>query len=343
MSTSGLYDGVRGMGIATSGNNNLSWETIAQLDLGFTARLFNKVDITFDWYNRATLDMLLEMPYSAATGFTDGYVNVGSLRNRGIELDVNYDIITNKNFYWGVNANVSYNKNAITSLFGDQDTYNLGTTGLILKVGESLGAFRTVERAGIDPFDGNVIWYDKDGNLTKEYNPDADEVVRGRNQYADWTGGFGTTFSWKDFSLSMDFIWCGPKYAWLNEYLYTRSLTLGKQGSNYDLWMQNIWMEPGQITDVPGKTIDWQWDLDSSMYENAAFLRLKNLSLSYKLPNSVISRTNGILKGVRFYATGRNLLTFTNYPGLDPEIDTNGSQFRYPNSREVIFGVELTF
>ena len=334
------YNGTNGMYLTKPGNTDLSWETVAQFNIGLTARLFDRVNIAVDWYNRATLDMLMDVPYSASTGFTSGDVNVGRLRNRGVELDVSVDIISNKDFYWGVNANASYNKNKVMELFNGLQEYSLGSTGLKLEVGQPLGTFSEVRRVGVDPHDGSVIWLDKDGNMTKEFSDDH-AVVTNMNRYADWTGGFGTVFTWKNLSLAVDFVWCGPKYLWLNEYVYSRNSSTALSGSNREMWMMDIWTAPGQITEVPKKGTEFQFD--TSLYSNAAFLRLKNLSLSYTLPSNWMSRTNGVIQGARVYFTGRNLFTFTNYDGLDPEADTNGSQFRYPNSREIVFGVELTF
>ena len=332
------YNGVNGMYISKPGNEDLSWETGAQLNVGITARLFDRVNITVDWYNRATLNMLMDVPYSASTGFSSGDRNVGRMRNRGIEFDVSFDIVSNKDFYWGVNANASYNQNKIMELFNGLERYAT-PYGYDLVVGEPIGKFTAVQRVGVDPQDGSLIWLDKDGNMTKEWNTE-NRVPTNMNFYTDWTGGFGTTLSWKNLTLAADFVWCGPKYLFLNEYFYSRNTENGL-GSARETWMNEIWTTPGQVTEVP--KIGTPWRGDTHRFSNAAFLRLKNVSLSYTLPTNWMSRTNGVLQSARVYFTGRNLFTFTNYDGIDPEADTNGSEFRYPNSREIVFGVELTF
>ena len=105
--------------------------------------------------------------------------------------------------------------------------------------------------------------------------------------------------------------------------------------------MMNIWTTPGQVTDIPkyGTTNHF----DSSWYDNASFLRMKNISLSYKLPKQLLEKTK-IVSGARFYVTGRNLLTFTNFEGYDPEVGySNGTAGLYPNSRQVVFGAEIQF
>ena len=339
MASSGKYANAIGLGLSAPGNVNLTWETIKNLTIGFDSRLFNRVDLNIEWYNKLTDDMLMDVPYSAATGFSSGSQNVGKLRNRGVEIEASVDLISRKNFYWGVSANVSYNKNTIVELFNGLEEYTQGTTGLKLVVGKPIGSFSVVRRVGVDPQDGNLVWLDADGELTKEWS-DANETLVDMNQYADWTGGFGTQFTWKNLSFFADFSWCGPKYLWLNEHLYTRSLTRAAGSTNYERMMLNIWTEPGQITDVPRSGTPFYFD--TSVYNNAAFLRLKNISISYSFPKALTDKIN-VLKGGRIYATGRNLLTFTNFTGLDPEVDSNGSQFRYPNSREIIFGIEFTF
>lgn len=127
----------------------------------------------------------------------------------------------------------------------------------------------------------------------------------------------------------------------MNEFYYTRNASNMLFKSNFEKRMLDIWTHPGQETDIPkyGTTYNW----DTSKYSNAAFLRLKNISISYDLPKDLLARTKA-LTGVKFYVTGRNLLTVTGFEGYDPEVGySNGTTGLYPNSRQVVFGVELLF
>lgn len=159
------------------------------------------------------------------------------------------------------------------------------------------------------------------------------------NCYANWSGGFSTAFSWKGLSLNADFSVVGERYMWLNEKYYTMNSN-NVLKSNFEKRMLNMWTHPGQVTNIPKFGTPFQFD--TSVYENAAFVRLKNLTLSYSFPKRWLEKT-GFMEGARIYAIGRNLITFTDFHGYDPEVDSNGTQGTYPNSRQYSFGVELTF
>lgn len=332
------YNGQTGGGLSSPGNPDLTWETVKTLNIGIDGRILDRVDFNVEFYNKKTEDMLLEIPYSASTGFGSGWGNAGTMRNRGIEVTLGVDIINNKDFYWNISGNFNYNKNEILKLYNDIDEFVLGTTGMKYKVGKSVGSFYDVRFAGVDPQDGMPMWYDVNDNLTKVYS-DNNKVFTGMNCYANWSGGFSTAFSWKGFSLNADFSVVGERYMWLNEKYYTMNSN-NVLKSNFEKRMLNMWTTPGQVTDVPKFGTPFQFD--TSVYENAAFVRLKNLTLSYNFPKRWLEKT-GFMEGARIYAIGRNLLTFTDFHGYDPEVDSNGTKGTYPNSRQYSFGVELTF
>lgn len=332
------YNGQTGGGLASPGNPDLTWETVKTLNIGIDGRVLNRIDFNVEFYNKKTEDMLLEIPYSASTGFGSGWGNAGTMRNRGIEVTLGVDIINNNDFYWSVSGNFNYNKNEILKLYNDIDEFDLGTTGFKYKVGKSVGSFYDVRFAGVDSQDGMPMWYDANGNLTKVFS-DNHKVFTGMNAYANWSGGFSTAFTWKGFSLNADFSVVGERYMWLNEKYYTMNSNQ-VLSSNFEKKMLQMWTHPGQVTDVP--KFGTPFNMDTSIYENAAFVRLKNLTLSYNFPKRWIEKT-GFMEGARVYAIGRNLLTFTDFHGYDPEVDGNGTQGTYPNSRQYSFGVELTF
>ena len=158
---------------------------------------------------------------------------------------------------------------------------------------------------------------------------------------ADWSGGFGTSFTWKGLTASADFSWVGERWMWLNEKFYTANVNFGGTGgTRYEKRLLNMWQKPGDVTDIPRAFTPFNFD--TTVYSNAAFLRLKNVTLSYNLPENLLNKT-GFVKGARIFAIGRNLLTFTNYLGFDPEHFSNGSKGTYPGTRQYTFGVELTF
>ena len=282
--------------------------------------------------------MLMTIPFSYTTGHGSGWGNIGSMFNRGIELTASYDIISNKDIFWSVSANINYNKNQITELFGGRDEYVVANTGVKYEVGKTYGDFYYVRWKGVDPQDGQQIWLDKDGNETKTYSED-NAVFTGKNQFAPWVGGFNTQFSWKGFTLNADFSFMLGKYMIDNNRYFVENPNFVGQ-LNQAVVMENMWTTPGQITDIPAANSAIQFD--THLIENASFMRLKNLTIGYNLPDNLLRKT-GFIRGVRVFAVGRNLLTVTKYQGADPEVDSNLQLGKYPNTRQFSFGAEFTF
>ena len=333
------YDGESGLILAQSSVKDLTWETVAQTNIGFETRLFDRFTLGVDYYHKETSDMLMPIPYSHTTGYSSGWGNIGTMVNKGIDVNINVDIINKKDMYWAFKANFNYNKNEITELFNGLDEYTMSNSGLKLQVGKPYGEFYLVERSHIDPRDGKQVWYDADGNLTKTYDATNNSVFTGKQRFAPWTGGFGTTFQWKGITVSADFTWALGKYAMNNDKYFYENSAMGST-YNQSTSMLNMWTTPGQVTDIPAASEQIQ--MDDHLLENASFCRLKKLTIAYDLPKSWLSKL-GFVKGINVYATGRNLLTFTEYTGFDPEPDSNVIQFNYPNTREYIIGCEITF
>ena len=337
-----LLDGKRGPWsyINTMGNPDLKWEKTGQFDVGFNLGLFqNRLNFDISYYNKKTTDLLLDCPLPHATGFSSVFKNIGSVRNQGLDIMINGTPVQTHDFTWSSTLNLNYNKNEITELFNGRDEYSLPDYGLQYKVGHSVGELYFVRRAGVDPRDGKQIWYDKDGNLTKVYNKERDAVLIGKDRYAPLNGGFGTEFSWKGISVSADFTWAGKKYLISNDRFFIENAAQGLS-INQSTNMLNIWTKPGQITDIPASTEAIQ--MDDHLVENASFLRLKNVTVQYELPKSILKHS-GVIERFNIFFTGRNLWTLTNFTGYDPEPDINLIKFGYPNTRQFVFGVELTF
>jgi hypothetical protein len=283
--------------------------------------------------------MLMDIPYSYTTGFGSGDGNIGSMTNKGVDIDIDVNIMKTKDFRWDFKANFNYNKNEITELFAGRDEYIIANTGLKLQVGKPYGEFYVVRYAGVDSRDGKPMWYDKDGNLTKVYNEERDAVFVGKQRYAPYSGGFGTSATWKGLMVSVDFAWQAKKYMTNNDNYFTKNANMGTS-YNQTTDMLNVWTKPGDVTDIPAYGEEIQFD--SHLLENASFLRLKNVTIQYTLPKKWMDYTR-VLKGARIYAIGRNLLTFTKFSGYDPEPDINLVKFNYPNTRQFVIGAELTF
>ncbi len=339
------YAGLNSMLLSQASNPELTWETVRSFDVGFNLGLWNRLNITADYYLKNTEDMLMEIPWSVTTGFGGGESNIGSMRNQGVELEIQGDIIQTKDWYFGARVNFNYNKNQITKLFNGKDSYEKPEYGLYYKVGEDANQLRQVRFAGVDPRDGRPQWYTKDGNITKTYNEN-DAVGLGKSFIAPWNGGFGIDARWKRLSLRTDFTWSAEKYM-LNFIRGFYAYAQEGATSNQMVEMLNVWTKPGDITDVPnvvdayGVGIDADPRRDTRVLENSSFLRMKNLTFTYRLPENWVKVAG--MNNVNIHFTGRNLWTITDFTGYDPEYENNGVYTSYPNTRMFEFGVEVSF
>lgn len=339
IASGGNYNGNASLGIAQPSNKDLTWETVSAANIGLNFRIFDRLSVEAEYYHKKTSDMLMEIPYSFTTGYGAGNGNIGAMVNKGVDVSATIDLIKTKDFFWNFRANFNYNKNEITELFNGRDEYALPNYGLMYKVGHSVGELYFVKSAGVDPRDGKPMWYDKDGNKTKKFNEERDAVLLGKDRYAPWTGGFGTQMMWKGLRLSADFAWAAKKYMISNDRYFLENPGMATQ-FNQSTAMLNMWTTPGQITDIPkvGEAIEF----DDHLVENASFMRLKNVTVQYQFPEKWL-RYTGFVEGFNIFFTGRNLWTITNFSGYDPEPDSNLVKFGYPNTKQYVFGVELTF
>ena len=335
----GLGGSLPGIAPSSPGNENLTWEKLFTTNVALKGSFFNRLNASVEFYNKNTSDMLMSVPVSVTNGYSYQWENVGSMYNRGVELDFNVDVIRTKSFVWNVNANASYNKNKITSLYDGRDEYELANTNLFLKVGHSYGEFYINRFAGVNPANGDQLWYDRDGNITTEFNEN-DKVLVGKSYMAPWAGGFGTTMSWKGLSLSAQFSWVADRWMINNDRYFDESNGTFATYNQSKKLLYDRWKEPGDITSIPrhGEITEF----DSRLLEDASFLRLKNLTLSYNFDRKFIQKSK-IIKNLRIYGQGQNLLTFTKFQGMDPESTANVYQAAYPMTRQFSAGVEVTF
>ena len=334
------YVGDSGVAPVQPGNESLTWESTWTSNLGFHFGFWNRLNVDFELYCKRTTDMLMEVPKSYAESNGYGYVwdNVGAMLNMGAELNLTATVITYKDFNWTVNANAGYNHNRIVELYNGVNEYETANTSTKLVVGHPLGEFYINRYAGVNPANGDALWYDKDGNITNELR-DEDRVLVGKSYLAPWQGGFGTAFSWKGLSLSAQFGWVADRWMLNNDRYFDESN--GRFATyNQSRRLLDRWKQPGDITDIPRHGIFTEFD--SRLLEDASFLRLKNLNLSYSLPSDLLKKT-GFIRGLRLYVQGQNLLTFTNFSGLDPEGTRNIYAAQYPMSRQYTFGLDLLF
>ena len=334
------YNDQMGIYPLQSGNEDLGWEKLWTTNLALHLGFWNRLNADVEFYNKNTSDMLMSVPVSYADkgeGFR--WDNIGAMVNRGFELQLNADVVRRGDFVWNLSANVSYNHNEITELYNGLNEYELSSTSTKLVVGHSVGEFYVNRYAGVNPANGDALWLTKDGEVTTGFN-ESDKVMIGKSYIAPWQGGFGTALSWRGLSLSAQFAWVADRWMFNNDRFFEESNGLYSTYNQSRRILYDGWKQPGDITDIPRYGVTPQ--MDSRFLENASFLRLKNVMLSYSLPSNLL-RKSKFFTSARIYVQAQNLFTFTAFTGIDPEASGNVYQAQYPMSRQYSMGVDLTF
>jgi len=340
--TGNPYDGLPGKTLANVPNPDLQWETKQSFNIGLDFVLWNnKLSGSIDYYRDDTKDLLMNQQLSRTTGFTSQIRNIGQVRNSGIEISVNADIMKTQNFTWSTNVNFTYNNNEIVTLADGQD---ITTATTVIREGEPLNSNYVVPYVGVDPATGDALYLDLDNNVTNVYNPANRRVFRPRN--APYFGGFTNNFKYKDFSLSLFFTWVAGNDVYNNERVNIENPTFFVDGMAASLL--NAWQTPGQVTDVPRiQTVNGlstnAFQSNTSRYiEDGSYLRLRNVNLAYNLPTTLLDKIG--LNSARVYMQGQNLFTSTAFTGADPEVN-NGLFLGavYPALRTYTIGVNVGF
>lgn len=340
------YNGITGYLPSQLENRVLSWERNLTTNFGLDFAFFNnRLNGSVDVYNRLTKDLLLTKQIPSTSGFSTIFSNVGSMVNGGVELQLEYNIIQNRDMIWSIGGNVAYNKTQIRDLGGDEF---IGTD-VRQVVGRSMYSYYLYDYYGVNPTNGEALWVasiDEDGNktLTNDYN-------KARRYYAGspepkFIGGFNTTFQWKGFSLAAFFEYkAGHNVLVWNEnhYLFNDGQSIAR---NQFASALNYWKQPGDVgvnpKPVAGNTSNSNdWTIDRWL-ENASYLRVKDITVSYNLPQTLTKKIG--IANCRFYVSGLNLYCFNDVNFWDPEQGVTGiTSGQYPITKSVVGGVEITF
>lgn len=336
---SGSYAGLQTLVPSTPGNPAGQWEYTDKANLGiefglWKERLYGELNI----YNELTKNLFISqgIPIENGAAFSSAQVNAGAMRNRGIELTLNYDVIRNREFTWTLSGNFGYNQNEITSL-GQENEFPQGTS--IIRVGLPLGAHYINKWAGVDAATGAPLYYTKDGKVTSVYSS-ADQVAEFGTFYAPWTGGFTSAFRYKGFDLSAFFNFQAKFSRFNNQDFFQLNHAFAISGYNLRKEMLTMWDKPGDITNIQSPLFQRQFS--SKDIQDASYLRFRNLLIGYTLPASVLKKTKAI-RGLRFYVQAQNLHTVTKWSGFDPEDNNNIAQYEYPLPRTYTVGFNLDF
>lgn len=332
---------------------DLTWEKTYQYDLGVDFSILDqRLNFTLDWYLKKTKDLLLQKTIPGYNGGGTYWVNQGEVKNSGFEFSVTAYPLDSKSITWETSLNASYLKNEITNLAGDP--YILGTTpapGLlgistILMPGQPIGSFFLYNWEGIDEATGD----NKYGQGNTEYAGLGNKVIKGKAT-PDWTFGWNNTFTWKNWEMNV-FMNAAIGLSRLN---VTKAAIASRSGENrlitlHDAYFQG-WDYVTNKADAkyPSLTSSSNVNYTESTrwLEKADYLKLKNLSLAYRLPKSITKFAD-----IKLSISCQNLFVITGYTGLDPESTSNVGNAdsmngidlgAYPTPRTFSFGVKLDF
>lgn len=354
-------DGNPGLIFTSVGNPDIKWELNKAFNVGLDYSLLNnRIQGSVDWYTRETTDLLRQRPISAANGDggEDGgggnniAENIGSMENTGIEFDItSRNVVSNTNgFTWTTNFNFTANKNEVTKLSRGGDPIVGGTS--IVAIGEDIETFYLPRYAGVDPANGNALWYvdDTRTEVTSNYN-NAEQVIIG-NATPDFYAGLRNSFSYKGITLNFQLYtaWGGLVYDTWNRFTNSDgSRRLSSTGNVSRGTYERRWQKPGDVTDIPafvyGNGQSGSSALRSSRFVyDGSYVRLREVALSYDLPLTSIERIG--LSTARVYVKGNNLYTFIKDDRLerDPEAGSDGRlNQEIPISSTLFLGLDITF
>ena len=327
----------------------LKWETNLNFNVGIDFSLWNnRVSGSFDFFQRRSKDLLYSRPVAPSLGYKSVDENVGALKNTGIELSLNGTLINTQDFIWKLGLNLTHYKNEVTEL----PLKDMPPSGVNkLAVGRSVYDFYTKEWAGVDPENGNPLWYmdilDKDDNVvgrgTTSVYKDATDYFVNKSSLPKVYGGFNTSFSYKGVELSAIFAYS------VGGDIMNRDITMilhngSSAGRAWSKEILNRWTPENRYTDVPAlATTTNNWTSYSTRFlQNNSYMRLKNLTLSYTLPKQLVSKAS--LSNVQVFVQSDNLFTIHRNQGLDPEQGITGlTYYRYPAMRSFTGGINVTF
>lgn len=312
-------------------NPNLRWESAAMTNIGLEFGLWNRIQGRLDVYNNITSDLFISTQLSRTTGATSLNTNAGQMRNRGIEAQLDVTLLQNEDMFWSIGGNIGYNDNEILDLFQVEE-FEQGTS--IIREGLPLGTHYVVGYAGVDASTGNPLYLDLDQNVTNTFSSDNALAT-----FGTWippvTGGVNTSFRYKGLTITALGSFVSGNVIFNNQTFFQENPNFAQ--FNQLTTMNDVWKEPGDVTEH--QRIGTARQFSSKDLEDGSFFRLRNLNISYQLGDLINSDS---VKGLRVYVQGTNLFTFTNFTGLDPEINNNIAQYEYPAQRVFTLGVDLT-
>ncbi|MCY1509022.1 TonB-dependent receptor SusC [compost metagenome] len=361
------YMSQAGSSLGSIPDKNLKWEKNLATNIAVEFGLFKHLTGTIEYFNRNTEDLLQNVPISTTTGVSSVLKNVGSINNKGLEVELNANLLNRGDFKWSAGLNASFLKSKVTKLYGLEGSagndiiWNDPTGGdaraqFIYREGQSTLSFWGFEWAGVNPANGKNIWYvnkpgdpsagDFDWNgrgATDNFN-NANRKIIG-DGIPDVYGGISTNFDYKGLSLGLVFnykiggdLYDGAYKDVADDGYYWERI---RTQSTYD----NMWTPEktsGSLPLLRGTDLTDPMQYSTRQLHSASFLRLKNVMLAYRLPNNVLSKVGA--SNARIYFNGTNVLTFSKYKEADPEVNSYSTRgWETPYGKIYTFGLEFSF
>ncbi|HEY1166394.1 MAG TPA: TonB-dependent receptor [Chitinophaga sp.] len=340
-------------------NKDLTWEKSKMLDIGLDIDLVKRISLTVDYYDKTTSALLLDVPVPYTSGYAYVTRNVGSVKNKGVEIVLNTRNFNGKDFKWETNFNIAINRNKVLKLNDKQDIAYSSLQWIA--EGRDLYSWHMRKWAGVDPANGDPLWekVEKDANgketitTTNAYDDATLQYVGTASP--DFTGGITNRFSYKGISLSAFFNFVSGNK------VYEESTNDGSEPAYNARVLKNgrsRWQKPGDIATDPKAVYggNKNSDLESSRFlEDGSYIRLRNVTLAYDLPAGLLQRMR--LGNARIFLSGDNLWTLTDFSGMDPEMGLrpytplNGdagnnfqqSSTKYPLAKKFLVGINISF
>lgn len=339
----GQYNGATAARPYQKGNADLQWEKVSTSNIGLNTRLFNRISLNAEFYTKDNDRQLAYVRLPAMTGYNGYWANIGRMKNTGYEISITPEILKSEHFGWNMTLNLAYNKNEVMSLNNDEP-YNSGSKRI--EVGYDMDSWYQRIWYGVDPGTGLPLWEqvteDEDGNTTTELTSVyADATLQHTNKKGTptYTGGIINNIRIYDFNISANFGFVQGIY------LYHSDRELFDSDGSYptfnhmnlaDNWSR--WEKPGDIATHPKPQMGGvDANKNSSRYlEDASYLRLRNVTVSYQLPKDISERLK--LNSTSVYLSADNMLTLSKWSGMDPETGQ-----MYPLTKKIMAGIKIEF
>ena len=331
-------------------NTSIKWEENNNLNLGIEGIFWNRVDFGLEYYQRRTVDMLMEKPMATSLGFDSYWANVGEMLNSGLEFNTKVNVINSGNFHWSATLNLTTLKNEIVELDGEKDQIINGN--LIQRKGEEMNSYYLAQSAGVDITTGAQLYWafdmDDEGNegepyITADYQKATQSRKISGSRIPDFYGALGSNFIlYKNIDLS--FMTTFSVGGEIRDGVYLDLLNPTYIGTNYAANVKRAWRKPGDVTDIPRiqNGTGFNRPFTDSQLLDASYFAIKNITLGYTLPGNLLGKVG--IESLRAYVSVDNVALFSHLDGLNPQHNFSGStNYSYTPARTSLVGIELKF